>query len=639
MKKKDIEFFKKIENDNTLKLDEEQRRIVLNNSQNCLVVAGAGCGKTTLITIKTKYLVDVQNINPKDILVISFTNESVNDLKEKINVDYNLGVDIMTFHKLGMLIIGKQKKIKVLDNLYNVLNNYFLHDIYFTNHYMEYLEFLYIYIGNQKTSKIILENSPKLVNSLEELAIIKFLNLTNIKYKYHIIIFNNIIAEFVFKYNNMHIKVRYLSKMKKKKFNTIDLIKGSNILKSLYVGLNKLGISNFEKMEPVDNIYDKFLQLCYSFINNYKVIYNDISEFSKLKNKYIGNRRMALFLNVIYEAYTYYNDYNKTNNIIDFNDMINQSIDILKNNYLLTYKYVIIDEFQDISKNRFEIIKILSFHQARIIAFGDDWQAIFGFAGSNVNIFIKFHTIMNDCKVLLLTKTYRNSQQLINIVGGFIMKNSKQIKKTLSSFKNINDPIKIYFCDDDQNKSEIIYNIICEILKENQQSKILLIGRYKFELMKIIDKNYFDLVNNKIVCLRRSADITFLTAHSSKGLTYDDVIILNADNDIYGFPSQVVDDFEIAILKEKEDFCFAEERRLFYVALTRTRNRNYILSSVNNPSYFVLEIIKDKRVMVYNLTNKKIANNYYLCQNCGYFENKTKNKRLVCFKCNKEIKK
>lgn len=632
-----MEFFKKIENDNNIKLDDEQRRIVLNDSQNCLVVAGAGCGKTTLITIKTKYLVEVKNVNPQEILVISFTNESVNDLKKKIILDYNLNVDIMTFHKLGLNIIGKRKKIKVLDNLYNVLNNYFLHDIYFTNDYLAYLEFLYIYIGNQKLSKIIIEKPSKLVNSLEELAIIKFLELTNLKYKYHIININYTISEFIFKHNGVNIKIRYLSKLKRKKLNTIDLIKGTNVLMVLYTELNKLGLKKFEKIEMVDKIYNQFIQLCYSFINNYKVNYNNIDELIKLKEKHIGNRRIALFLNVILEAYMYYNNYNKKNSIIDFNDMINQASSILKDNNSLNYKYVIIDEFQDISKNRFEIIKILSLCHVKIIAFGDDWQAIFGFAGSNVNIFLKFENIMANCKVLFLTKTYRNSQQLIDVVGDFIMKNPKQIKKKLLSSKRVNNPVNIYFYDEDKNKSQIVYDIICDILRENPNSKVLLIGRYKFELLEIIDKEFFDLVDNKIICLKSNINMTFLTAHSSKGLTYDDVIVLNANNDIYGFPSQVVDDYEIAILKEKESFCFEEERRLFYVALTRTKNRNYILADIKNPSYFVLEIIKNKNVRVYNLTRKKVINNYYLCHNCGYLVRKNNHKRLLCANCKKEI--
>lgn len=633
-----IEFFKKMEQDNTtIKLDTEQRKIILNDSQNCLVVAGAGCGKTTLIAIKVKYLVQVMNIDVKDILIISFTNESVNDLKKKINEEDNLNIDIMTFHKLGINIIRKGKKKRILDNLCNVLNNYFLHDIYFTNDYLEFLEFLYIYIGNQKLTKITNENSFKVIFSLEELAIIKFLKLTKLKFKYNIINFNHIISEFVFNYKNCNIKVRYLNKNKRKKANTIDLIKGTNILKDLSSELRKIGVKFFENIEELDNYYKSFLELCCNFINNYKVNYNNSNEFLKLKDKYIGNRRISLFLNIIYKAYKYYNTYNEKNNIIDFNDMINESINILKNNNSLNYKYVIIDEFQDISKNRFEIIKILSKNNTKVIAFGDDWQAIFGFAGSNVNIFVNFKKIMKNCDVLLLTQTYRNSQQLIDVVGEFVMKNPKQIKKQLCSFKRIDNPINVYFYDELNNKSQIVYNIISRILKENPNSRILLIGRYKHELKELIDKEFFDLKNDKIFCLKNKADITFLTAHASKGLTYDEVIILNANNEIYGFPSQVVDDYEIAILKDKEGFYFEEERRLFYVALTRTKNHNYILSSIDNPSYFVLEIITNKNIIINNLTKKKVINNYCFCSNCGYFFKRNKGKKLTCSNCHNKI--
>ncbi len=636
MKERDIEFFKKIQLfDKNIKLDMEQKQVILNNSQNCLVVAGAGCGKTTLITIKAKYLVEILNVNEKDILIISFTNESVNDLKLKINKEYNLNIDIKTFHKLGMDIIGKHAQVKVLNNLENILNNYFLHDIYFTNNYIDYLEFLYIYICNQKLNKINTNNNKKqYVGSLDELAIFKFLNLGNVNFKYRIVNFNQVISEFVCELNGKAIKIRYLNKQKKSKKYTIDLIKGTNILNKLYKELVKLGIINFENREQISLDYDKFIKLCCSFINNYKVNYINDLYFIKLKKKYIGNYKVSLFLNIIYNAYKYYNLENAKNNVIDFNDMINNSIEILKNNNFLNYKYVIIDEFQDISKNRFKLIEILSKRGTRIIAFGDDWQAIFGFAGSNVNIFVNFKKIIANCELLFLTKTYRNSQELIDIAGKFIMKNPKQIEKQLNSNKKISNPLNFYFYDDKVNKSELVYNIIESIIRKKIDSKILIIGRYKFELKEIIDGKYFAIKNDKLICLKNNISIAFLTAHASKGLTYDEVIILNANNDIYGFPSQVIDDYEISILKEKEDFYFEEERRLFYVALTRTKNHNYILCSINKPSYFILELLNEKNVYINNLTNKKIINNYFMCLNCGYYYIKQRRKMNICPRCN-----
>lgn len=634
MEKKDIAFFKKIEMiDKNIKLDIEQKQIILNNSQNCLVVAGAGCGKTTLITIKAKYLVDVLHVNEKDILVISFTNESVNDLKLKINKEYHLNIDIKTFHKLGLDIIGKNTQVKIVNNLENILNNYFLHDIYFTSNYLEYLEFLYIYIYNQKLNKINIDNSKKnYVNSLEELAIYKFLNLSGINFKYKIINFNQIISEFIFESNGQLIKIRYLNKKKRLKKYTIDLIKGTNILNKLYKELAKYHILNFENREEYNLNYNAFIQLCCSFINNYKVNYIDESEFFKLKKKYINNYRTSLFLNIIYKAYQYYNLENQKNKVIDFNDMINKSIEILNNDYL-NYKYVIIDEFQDISKNRFKIIDILSKRKTKIIAFGDDWQAIFGFAGSDVNIFVNLKELLKNCELLFLTKTYRNSQELIDIAGKFIMKNPNQIKKQLCSDYTLKNPINLYFYDAKVNKAELVYSIIENIVKEKPNSKVLIIGRYKFEIKEIIDKKYFDIKNKKLVCLKNNVSITFLTAHASKGLTYDEVIILNANNDIYGFPSQVIDDYEISILKETEKFYFEEERRLFYVALTRTRNHNYILCSIDKPSYFILELLNEQNIKINNLTNQKIINNYFLCLNCGYFIKKQKDKKNICPRC------
>lgn len=635
MEKKNIDFFKKLETfDKNIKLDIEQKRIIVDNSQNCLIVAGAGCGKTTLITVKAKYLVDVLNINEKDILIISFTNESVNDLKLKVNKEYKLNIDIKTFHKLGLDIIGKNRKFKILNNLENILNNYFLHDIYFTNNYIDYLEFLYIYIDNQKLNKISIDDSKKFcVNSLDELAICKFLSLGKISFKYKIINFNQVISEFICNLNGKKIKVRYLSKRKKIKKDTIDLIKGTNILSKLHRELSKYNIVNFENIEEISLNYNKFLQLCCSFINNYKVSHVDDLYFLYLKRKHIANYRISLFLSVIYSAYRYYSLENVKNNIIDFNDMINYSIDLLENNDCLNYKYVIIDEFQDISRNRFKIIEILSKRKTKIIAFGDDWQAIFGFAGSDVNIFVNLKELLPNCKTLFLTKTYRNSQQLIDIAGNFIMKNSIQIKKQLNSDKKISKPLNIYFYDEKVNKAELVYMLIEDIIKKNLNSKILIIGRYKFELKEIIDKKYFDIKDNKLVCLKNKVSITFLTAHASKGLTYDETIILNANNDIYGFPSQVTNDYEISILKEKSNFHFDEERRLFYVALTRTRNHNYILSSIDKPSYFILELLDEKNIQINNLTKKRINNNYFLCLNCGFYIRKS-TKKTICPKCN-----
>ena len=619
---------------NDICFDKEQEKIILDNSKNCLVIAGAGSGKTTVITAKVKYLVEILHINPNDILVISFTNESVNDLKKEINDKLLLKVSIKTFHKLALEIIGN-KQYRILDNLKNILNVYFSRDIYFTNYYLFFLEYYYVYICNQSLNKIKINNIY--ISCLEEVAIFNFLNLAKLKFKYTLINFNNVISTFSFDFNNKKVVVRFLNKKKKKikrkNIYYIDLLKDSNILSELYISLNKIGTASFISFKVDDDNFNKFIELCYSFISNYKVNFIDKDYFKILINNYKNNHRLILFLTLIYNFYNYYTNYNLENNIIDFNDMINKSINILKQNNHLGYKYIIIDEFQDISKNRLEIIKLLMRENVSVLAFGDDWQAIFGFAGSDIDLFTKFPSIASNCNVLKISRTYRNSQELINVAGNFIMKNSNQIKKNLVSSKSIKNSIVIHFYDENEKKSKLIYNIILTILKERENSKILLIGRYKFDVKEIIDNEYFKIKNEKIICLKKNVDITFLTSHASKGMTYDDVIILNLYDGIYGFPSKVIDSREISILKSKENYYYAEERRLFYVALTRTRNKNYLVVPILKPSIFVLELLNYDNVLTINLTDKKIISNNFFCDKCGYKLRKIINKKYICSNC------
>lgn len=617
-----------------IKLDDEQKRVVLNNSKNSLIVAGAGSGKTTVISAKVKYLIDIKQVNPSKILVISFTRESVNDLKKQIINGLKLEITIQTFHKLALSIIGGNTQYKICDNLENILNIYFSRDIYFTPDYLNFLNYLYTFIYNQNKNNFKVNNKISVTN-LEEIAIINFLNLTKIKFKYKIINFNNIISKFVLYIENDIIIINYSNKykLKKRKNNVYNIVKGNDVIFNIRKILEENGIYKYGIVENKDFEYLKFFNICCSFINSYKVNNTNEMFFSSLIKKYEANYQISLFLNVIFNAYKYYTNHNKINHILDFNDIINEAIEKLKREEFTKYKYVIIDEFQDISKNRLEIIKYLSKYKTNIIACGDDWQAIFGFAGSDVNLFINFPKIIKNCEILKITKTYRNSKQLIDISGNFIMKNNHQLKKELMSKRCLDKPIIINFFDEKNNISKLIYDIILNIFNKNSNSNILILGRYKFSINKIIDKEYFDIKNNQLICLKKTINITFLTAHSSKGLTFDEVIILDMDDNIYGFPSQITDNLELTILKNKDNFYLEEERRLFYVALTRTRGHNYLFSSIDKASPYIFELLNLKGVDVINYTKRKVKRNITLCKNCGYFFKNNIKFRHICPNC------
>lgn len=205
---------------------------------------------------------------------------------------------------------------------------------------------------------------------------------------------------------------------------------------------------------------------------------------------------------------------------------------------------------------------------------------------------------------LKITHTYRNSQELIDIAGGFVQKNSSQIRKQLISPKHLPEPVVIKGFDDSYkpfvNLAEKLSETIEEIIAAyGEKSSILLIGRFNYDMYKLCYTSLFtQLAGNKVLCAKYpKANISFLTAHSSKGLGYDNVVIVNMFEGKFGFPCQIEDDPIMKLVThEDKSMPYAEERRLFYVALTRTKNRVYIMAPKNRPSRFLVELIKDYKI-------------------------------------------
>ena len=197
------------------------------------------------------------------------------------------------------------------------------------------------------------------------------------------------------------------------------------------------------------------------------------------------NVRTRLFLNICQDCYLEYQRYLKENNAVDFEDMINESARLLREvkdmKKKLDFKYIIVDEYQDISRQRFDLVSALSeVTEAKIIAVGDDWQSIYAFSGSDITLFTRFLQLMGAGTELKITHTYRNSQELIDIAGGFVQKNSAQIRKQLLSPKHLENPIVIEPFDDSVKMMEAlstkVEEIIGKILDEfGAKSSILLI--------------------------------------------------------------------------------------------------------------------------------------------------------------------
>ena len=386
----------------------------------------------------------------------------------------------------------------------------------------------------------------------------------------------------------------------------------------------------------------KLVKLVCTFLHGFKTNGFTIEHFHQFQSK-SSNERNKLFLSICERCYLEYSKRLKEKQAVDFEDMINSSAKMLREKEIqgerLGFKYIIVDEYQDISRQRFNLtLELSKLCDAKIVAVGDDWQSIYAYAGSDITLFTQFKDSFGYGLELGITQTYRNAQEVIDIAGSFIQKNTAQIRKSLVSPKHITRPIVVETYTENVDRSkyagrggkyflvgETVERIVGQILEENPDASILLLGRYGFDafnLCRSSEFTYEEKTGNVISKKYPFAKLDFMTVHRAKGLGYDHVILINARNELYGFPSQVQDDPVLKyVVRDDHSMEYAEERRLFYVALTRTKNRVYIVTPQQHPSDFVRELVKDyPGVMVNGKLDdcRETRTEMKRCPVCGY---------------------
>ena len=702
-----------------IQLDEDQRRAVITDDDYCLLVAGAGAGKTTTMAAKVKYLVDKKHVKPDEIIVISYTNKAIDELKDRINKRLGIPARICTFHAFAYDIVKKfseeppeinfssykiisemlEESIfnnkQLMRNLVLFLGYYFdLTDEAFKfdnlNQYHMYkaaqdYESLKSGLGEyvkkvaEQRSKRVKTLTGEFMRSVQEVQIANFLYLNGIDYEYerpypqsllsrnkkytpdfyisqgehtawieHYALTENYYSNVFTKQQITAYKKAIADKRalhKNMKTTLIETWSYYNdrrpLLEHLREVLEREGF--ILKPRNLDDVYQKIVStgkdkyiyklifFMMHFIEQYKTAGYDAGGFDLLRKK-TDNVRSLLFLRIAEEVYHYYQDTLKQRNEIDFADMINDAhfylYEIERQKLELPYKYIIIDEFQDIARQRFNLTKRLSeITKAKVVAVGDDWQSIYAFSGSDITLFTRFLELMGTGTELKITHTYRNSQELINMAGGFVQKNNTQIKKQLISPKHLENPIVIETFDDSggpmKSLAALVEKIVGNIIDEfGEKSSILLIGRYNFDMYKLINTGKFsELPGNKVKSEKYpDANLAFMTAHSSKGLGYDNVILINMFEGKFGFPCQIEDDPIMKLVTYEDDSMpYAEERRLFYVSLTRTKNRVYVATPKYKPSRFLIELINDYHLPHDKDLNMETVDLFKLrCPVCGF---------------------
>lgn len=690
------------------KLDDQQRSALITDEYSNLIIAGAGSGKTLTILGKVKYLIEQKKVKSENILLLSFTKKTVDELNERLK---NIGLDARatTFHKLGYDTIKKYHAIVPAvtnaNTLSNVVKAYLEKDIFNDAAALEaYIVYVACYmnipeehesynsLGEKldtekgvdfqtlkakcepeplnKVAKSVLDTMQgEKVKSVEELTIANFLYLNGIEYEYekpypfgntmyrpdfylkdydiyleHFGVDENNRAKWLTPFNEKnYVEEMELKRERHKTYNTKlletysyynrdkvlldklrEMLNNENVVfkprdvKSIYTKVADKD-KNFGK--EITKLIETFINLSKSRQLNYDSIIALFSDKNKTHNQFMRERQ-GIFLKFALQILKKYDTVLKEISEIDFNDMINQATDLIKENkpqYI--YQHIIIDEYQDISYSRFNLIeKIRELSGARLICVGDDWQSIYRFAGSDISLFSNFEKYVGKYEQLFIEQTYRNSQALIDITSKYIQKNKKQIQKNPKSKKEpLENPIKFVYYSPD-NAEDVFINEIQALIDKNGSTPVLVLGRHSFDINEFIKLT----PNSKIKYYERSdkleikgfedIDIKFITVHKSKGLEADNVMVLNLKNHLLGFPNKMTDDPMLSLLlSDDEEYRFAEERRLFYVALTRTKNE-VVLLIPTDVSLFAEELIADNDFLLTEKNEKLSKTNCPYCQ-------------------------
>jgi len=367
----------------------------------------------------------------------------------------------------------------------------------------------------------------------------------------------------------------------------------------------------FEEINEL-GIVSPFVDLLAEFLNLFKSSNLKLYQLREKAKEFGDWQRYFAFLDIFERFYKEYMAYLQKTQEIDFNDMIKKATEYVKNNqFPIDYKYILVDEFQDISQSRYHLLRSLLDKNptCKSLCVGDDWQSIYRFTGSDLSIMTNFSEYFEFNEQLYLDKTFRFNDKICNFSSKFITKNKDQIPKELIPNTNVDSPaitIKWSTGYNEENPNKFLFECLNEIdSREEDPVFVFIIGRYRFSKPEPLSR-----IQRKFPKL----NIKYYTAHSSKGREADYVIVVDLKSGRLGFPCKIQDDPILNLVLAKEDtYPDSEERRLFYVAITRAKKHVYLLADTKSPSSFIGEILRDDYEFV---TSDKNESGMIKCPNC-----------------------
>lgn len=641
-------FFDSVESN---PLTANQRRACVIDEQHNLVLAGAGTGKTSTMIGRAGYLIQAGLAQPEQILMLAFARKAAEEMDERINSKLNIDtLTVKTFHSLGKQIISKVEGVApslsplaeddhlrarfVDEQLQRLLQD----ELYKSRLITYFVRFSFPYksafhfksLGEY--NNYILENDIRtfqgeLVKSYEECEIANFLYRQGIAYQYeanyivdtsgpdyrvyqpdfYLPDYGIYIEHFAVNENNqtpifinqekylqgMVWKRELHSKYQTRLIETYSYQKQQGVLtQSLEQMLKEAGVQlkpipNNELLQQLNQFgqVSGFAQLLAQLLALFKSVYQSVKGMVSLAKQHEDRERMeaaAFLFEPIYESYQ---QHLKDTNTIDFDDMIGKAIGYVEaGEYHSPYSYILVDEFQDISASRARLIKALLNQNPDngLFCVGDDWQSIYRFTGSNVCLTKDFEQHFGTTVTSVLDQTFRFNNKIGEVASQFVMQNPTQIEKQIRSHCLVDHAaVSLIKTNHDQVGLNAALDKINS--KAEVDASILILARFHFRKPALTE-------------IRRSfpkLDIQFMTVHASKGREADYVIVLGLEKGKHGFPSEkATHPLLELLLPSAEAYEHAEERRLFYVAMTRARHHVYLIFDANKASGFVRELVE-----------------------------------------------
>lgn len=669
----------------TYPLDIQQRRSIVSEEENCLVISSAGSGKTSSIVGKVKYLTEIKGIAPERILLISYTHKAAAELTTRMATP---GLNGLTFHKLAINIISKATGIKptICDKTESLITNIYHELIADSSFKKNVLKYFIDYpidepddeykirkeLSEQKKSQrksLVpdMDGNTFFVKSKQEQTICLILASFGVKFKYEEPYEHQVSDATHSQYNpdfsiyyedGKETKRIYLEHFgtdkdgnvasyfaednnitqeeANKKYNDGIIWKkathqkfGTTLLTTTSADFYRSEISEFVRKlltdagvpinENTEELYNlilpndsrqetAFIRLVSTFIALLKSSCKTIDDIlEQAKNAY-DNRSVFIIENIFKPVYERYKFALLKRNELDFTDAILQATQICSDQHIVSYDYIIVDEFQDISIDRYNFLKALreANPTTKLYCVGDDWQSIYRFSGSDMALFNQFTNYFGATDINKIETTYRFGEPLVALSSDFIQRNKIQIQKNIHSFNSDKQTDLLLYAYNKNNYCTTITEIISNTPADKT---ILLLGRYSFDDYYLSKVFQSIKEGNRFYYLIEGRKIEFLTIHKSKGLEADHVIILQCNNDTYGFPTFISDDPVLNyVLTSSDQYPYGEERRLFYVAITRAKVKTHVLFDKQNPSVFINEILNPEKPSEDNKSPHRNAN-------------------------------